>query len=90
MALVGLGWINIFAAIYDDTARQHIWDLSLNSGRQLMFIAAAAVIVIGIVIIDARFYEAFAYLFYGAILFLLLLVPIHLFVLMLLIRFLLW
>ncbi len=75
MALVGLGWINIFAAIYDETAHQHIWDLSLNSGRQLMFIAASAVIVIGIVVIDARFYEAFAYFFYGAILIVLFLVP---------------
>ena len=40
-----------------------------------MFIAATVVIVIGIVVIDARFYEAFAYIFYGAILFLLFLVP---------------
>jgi rod shape determining protein RodA len=76
MALVTLGWLNIFAAIYDETANQTIWDLSLSSGRQLMFIAAAAVIVVMIIIIDMRFYETFAYLFYGLILVLLFLVPL--------------
>jgi rod shape determining protein RodA len=76
MALVTLGWLNIFAAIYDETANQTIWDLSLSSGRQLMFIAAAAVIVLMIIIIDMRFYETFAYLFYGLILVLLFLVPL--------------
>ncbi len=76
VALVTLGWLNIFAAIYDETADQTIWDLSLSSGRQLMFIAATAVIVIMIIIIDMRFYETFAYLFYGLILVLLFLVPL--------------
>jgi rod shape determining protein RodA len=76
MALVTLGWLNIFAAIYDETANQTIWDLSLSSGRQLLFIAAAAVIVVMIIIIDMRFYETFAYLFYGLILVLLFLVPL--------------
>jgi rod shape determining protein RodA len=75
VALVILGWLNIFAAIYDETAKQTIWDLSLSSGRQLMFIAASVVIVVAIIIIDMRFYETFAYLFYGFILVLLFLVP---------------
>jgi rod shape determining protein RodA len=75
MTLVTLGWLNIFAAIYDETANQTIWDLSLSSGRQLMFIAASAVIVVAIIIIDVRFYETFAYLFYGLILILLFLIP---------------
>ncbi|MBP9926700.1 MAG: rod shape-determining protein RodA [Cyclobacteriaceae bacterium] len=74
--LVALGWINIFAAVYDETANQTIWDLSLNSGRQLMFIAASFVIILAIIVIDMRFYETFAYLFYGIILFVLLLVPV--------------
>lgn len=75
MALVTLGWLNIFAAIYDETAKQSIWDLSLSSGRQLMFIAASLVIVAAINIIDMRFYETFAYLFFGLILVSLFLVP---------------
>src|SRR6478609_7314785 len=75
IVLVVLGWVNIYAAVYDDTVKQTIWDLSLNSGRQLLFIAASLFIIMMIIIIDMRFYETFAYLFYGAILFLLLLVP---------------
>jgi len=76
LALVILGWANIFAAVYDDTVKQTMWDLSLNSGRQFLFIIATIFIIIGIVIIDMRFYETFAYLIYGIILFLLILVPI--------------
>src|SRR6478609_11366254 len=76
LALVTFGWINVFAAVYDETAHQSIFDLSLNSGRQLMFIIASGILIMGIVIIDMRFYEAFAYLFYGIILFLCFLVPI--------------
>lgn len=76
LALVLLGWLNIYAAIYDESARQSIFDLSLSSGRQMMFMAAAAIIVMAIVIIDMRFYETFAYVFYGLILFMLILVPI--------------
>lgn len=75
MALVILGWFNIYAAVYDETVSQSMWDLSLNSGRQLIFIAASVIIVMGIIIIDMRFYEAFAYVAFGVILFLLLLIP---------------
>jgi rod shape determining protein RodA len=76
LVLVSLGWINIFAAVYDETAHQSILDISLNSGRQLLFIAVSLVIIVVITIIDMRFYEAFAYIFYGAILLILILVPI--------------
>jgi rod shape determining protein RodA len=76
MALVLFGWINIYAAVYDETVKQTIWDLKLNSGRQLLFIAASAIIVVAIVVVDMRFYETFAYLIYGLILFLLILVPV--------------
>jgi rod shape determining protein RodA len=76
IAMVGLGWLNIFAAVYDDTVHQVIWDLSLNSGRQLIFIGASMIIILAIVVIDVRFYETFAYLFYGIILIGLILVPL--------------
>ncbi|MFM7855131.1 MAG: rod shape-determining protein RodA [Flammeovirgaceae bacterium] len=76
LALVLLGWLNIYAAIYDESAHQSIFDLGLSSGRQFMFMVAAAVIVLAIIIIDMRFYETFAYVFYAMIMFMLLLVPI--------------
>jgi rod shape determining protein RodA len=76
LLLITFGWINIYAVVYDANASQNIWDISLNSGRQLIFIAASFVIILAIIIIDMRFYETFAYLFYGVVLFALLLIPI--------------
>ncbi|HTF19029.1 MAG TPA: rod shape-determining protein RodA [Chryseolinea sp.] len=76
MAIVFLGWLNIYAVTYDSENDLSIFNLTINSGRQLLFIAGAFVIVLAILIIDMRFYETFAYVIYAAIMFLLLLVPI--------------
>jgi rod shape determining protein RodA len=76
IALTTLGWFNIYASVYDDTVKQTIWDLSLSSGRQLLFMAATVGIILVIIIVDMRFYETFAFLFYGLFLLLLTLVPI--------------
>ncbi|MEJ0055500.1 MAG: FtsW/RodA/SpoVE family cell cycle protein [Bacteroidota bacterium] len=76
MALVLLGWINIYAVVYDEGVHQAIFSLSLNSGRQLLFILACFIIVMGIVILDMRFYETFAYVLYGIIVLLLFVVPL--------------
>lgn len=75
-ALVLMGWLNIYASVYDETIGQSIFDFSLTPGRQLLFMAACIIIVIAILIIDMRFYDTFAYIIYGAILFMLILVPI--------------
>ncbi len=72
-AMVLWGWINIYSATYD--VNQSIFDLSINSGRQMMFIITSSVLILAILIIDMRFYEAFAYIIFGVVLFLLLLVP---------------
>lgn len=74
--MVILGWFNIFAAVYDETTNQSIFDLSLNSGRQLMFIGASLILILAILIVDMRFYETFAYVLFGVIIFTLILVPI--------------
>ena len=76
MAIVFFGWLNIYAVTYDAEANQSIFSLELNSGRQLLFIATSIVLISAILIIDRQFYETFAYIIYGAILFLLLLVPV--------------
>jgi rod shape determining protein RodA len=75
-ALVLFGWLSIYASVYDETIGQSIFDFTLTPGRQLLFMAACVIIIIAILIIDMRFYDTFAYIIYGAILFLLLLVPI--------------
>ncbi len=75
-AIVFLGWLNIYAVTYDENVSTSIFSLDLNSGRQLIFITGAVVIISAILIIDRQFYETFAYIIYGALLFLLLLVPL--------------
>jgi len=73
-ALVFMGWLNIYAAVYDGETTQRIFDLSLNSGRQLIWIGSSILIIIAILTIDLRFYESFAYAIYGLVIGLLLLV----------------
>lgn len=68
--------MNIYAVGYDEGVHQPIVSLTLNSGRQLIFIAASLIIIMSIVIMDMRFYETFAYVLYGIMLILLLIVPI--------------
>ncbi len=75
-SIVFMGWLNIYAVTYDQSANISIFSLQLNSGRQLLFIAGSVIIIMGILIMDMRFYETFAYVIYGFIMFLLLLVPI--------------
>ncbi len=72
--MVLLGWLNIYAVVYDESVNPGLFDLSLNSGRQLMFIAASVAIIFYILIVDVRFYEATAYLVYALVLALLILV----------------
>ncbi len=66
-----LGWMNIFAAVYDESANQNIFDMSLNSGRQLMFLGSSIILIIVIMVVDYKFYDTFGYFIYGGIIFLL-------------------
>lgn len=72
-ALVFLGWINIYAAIYSDE-HQSILDISQQYGKQLIWIGAALVLGFLILIIESNFYALFAYIIYGFLIFLLILV----------------
>lgn len=69
-----LGWLNIFAAVYDEEISQNIFDLSLNSGKQLIFIALSILIIITIMVIDFRFYDKFGYYIFGSVVLLLIIV----------------
>ena len=75
-AIVFSGWLNIYAVTYDENADTSIFSLGLNSGRQLVFIGGSVLIILAILIIDRQFYETFAYIIYGLLMFLLLLVPL--------------
>lgn len=63
LALVLLGWINIYAAVYSEE-HQSILDMGQRYGKQLIWIIAGIVLAIMVLTIDSRFYAAFAYHFY--------------------------
>jgi len=65
--LVIMGWLNIYAAVYDEE-HQSILDTTQKYGKQLIWIGGASIIAFCILLIDANFYTAFAYFFYGFIL----------------------
>lgn len=65
--LVIMGWLNIYAAVYNDE-HQNIFDTSQKYGMQLVWIGSAFFIATFILIIDAGFYTVFAYFFYAFLL----------------------
>jgi rod shape determining protein RodA len=73
--LVIVGWFNIYAAVYNDEAKD-IFDLSQRYGKQFVWIIAAIILGIFVLLIDIRFYYFFSWFIYGGIILLLLLVLI--------------
>jgi len=73
-ALVIMGWLNIYAAVYDEEMEMGIFNVALNSGKQLIWIGTSILIIIVIMTVDFRFYDSFAYIIYGLVVFLLILV----------------
>ena len=61
------GWLNIFAAVYNPEVSQNIFDFSINSGKQLIWIGTSVLLIILISAIDYKFYSTFSYLIYGGI-----------------------
>jgi rod shape determining protein RodA len=74
-ALVFIGWFNIYAAVFDSQYPKAIFDLSINSGQQLVRMAAAVVIIILIMVADHRFFENLSLYIYIAFMLLLLATP---------------
>ena len=64
IALVIIGWLNIYAAVFNEE-HQNIFDTSQKYGKQLIWISGATIIAFSILLIDANFFTAFAYGFYG-------------------------
>ena len=73
LLLVLIGWISIYAAVYDDEYSSII-NFSQRYGKQLVFIFAALVMALFVTLIDNRFYFFFSWFIYGGIVLLLLLV----------------
>ena len=69
------GWLNIYGSSYsfDQTS---IWDFSNRAGKQLVWIITAVVMGGIILIIEEKAYDVLGYVFYGAIILLLIITPI--------------
>ena len=68
-----MGWFNIYAAVFNEE-HSRILDMSQRYGKQFVWIVAALVIAVFVVVIDTKFYFFFAFFIYGGLMFLLVLV----------------
>ncbi|MFZ4520824.1 MAG: rod shape-determining protein RodA [Bacteroidales bacterium] len=64
LSLVFIGWLNIYAAVYNEN-HNHIVDLTQKYGKQMLFIIASVLLAISILIIDPKFFSQFAWFIYG-------------------------
>ncbi len=73
--LVLIGWINIYAAVYDEQVAKSIFDFSINSGKQLVWIGTALLLITVIMVADYRLFENLAFVLYAIFLVFLLITP---------------
>ena len=64
IALVLIGWLNIYAAVFDES-HASIFDLEKNYGKQLLWIATALFIGLMVLLIDSKFFSVFSFGIYG-------------------------
>lgn len=62
--LVLLGWVNIYAAVYNDS-HSNIFDITQKYGKQLIWIGAAFILGFFIMLTDSKFFTAFSFVIYG-------------------------
>ena len=74
LALVVLGWISICGASYD-YGEMNFLSMDTRAGKQLLWIACSLGLGFVILMLEDRIYDLFAYLFYGAMMILLLVTP---------------
>ena len=69
------GWLNIYGSSYsfDQTS---IWDFSNRSGKQLVWLATAVIMGSIILMIEEKAYDVLGYIFYGAMILLLIITPL--------------
>lgn len=63
IALVFIGWLNIYAAVYNE-AHSSIFDLSQRYGLQIVWIGLALVVGVVVILVDDKFYHIWAYPLY--------------------------
>ncbi|MDP5139174.1 MAG: rod shape-determining protein RodA, partial [Spirosomaceae bacterium] len=64
-ALLIIGWLNIYAAVYKPDEAMTLFSLDHRAGLQMLFIGGAIFIITLILFIDHNIYDTLAYIFYG-------------------------
>lgn len=72
IVFVFFGWLNIYAAVYDPEAYISPFSGSSRAGQQLMWIGLSSITILMIMVVDYKFYNSFAFVIYGLVIFLLL------------------
>ncbi len=70
--MVGLGWLNVYAAVYSPDNVINIFSWDINSGKQLAWIGTSVVLIIVLLVVDYKVYDSFAYIIYAFMILLLL------------------
>ncbi len=65
VALLIVGLMNIYAAVYNVDNPKPIFSLEHNAGRQILFMFVAFLLILVILFVDFKVYDTFAYIFYG-------------------------
>ncbi len=64
LGMLILGWLNIYSAVFSDH-NPGILDFTMRYGKQFIWILAALIIAIAIILIDHRFFDFFAWIIFG-------------------------
>src|SRR6478735_8388114 len=70
--MVGLGWLNVYAAVYSPDNVINIFSWDINSGKQLAWIGTSIILIIVLLVVDYKVYDSFAYIIYAFMILLLL------------------
>ncbi len=63
VALVALGWLNLYAAVYDTT--REVFDVGSRYGMQMVWIGVCFVVALVVMLVDDKFYHILAYPVWG-------------------------
>ncbi|MDB5242521.1 MAG: rod shape-determining protein RodA [Spirosoma sp.] len=74
LGCVTMGWLNVYAAVYSPEDHTSLFDLTTNAGKQMMWIGTTVILVTCILVINHKFFDSFAYLFYAFMILMLVLV----------------
>ena len=73
LLLIFIGWISVYASVFNEE-HGSIFDISQRYGMQLIWIVSSIALAVLILLINHKFFSVLAYIIYGAIILLLMLV----------------